>query len=84
VFPTAPVIRSMCGPDLAKTPRSVGLQRSAACTRLDRVDLSKIDEVGFTDLLPGSGHGDGGYSDLGWIEVYGVPIPRAVTEKTGQ
>jgi hypothetical protein len=44
---------------------------------LDRVDLSKVDEVGFTDLMPGSGHGDGGYSDLGWFEVYGKPVPRA-------
>jgi hypothetical protein len=43
---------------------------------LDRVDLSKVDEVGFTDLMPGSGHGDGGYSGVGWIEVYGKPIKR--------
>ncbi len=40
---------------------------------LDKVDLSKVDEIGFTDLMPGSGHGDGGYSDLGWFEVYGKP-----------
>jgi hypothetical protein len=44
---------------------------------LDKVDLSKVDEVGFTDLMPGSGHGDGGYSDLGWFEVYGKPVPRS-------
>lgn len=44
---------------------------------LDKVDLSKVDEIGFTDLMPGSGHGDGGYSDLGWFEVYGKPVPRA-------
>jgi len=45
---------------------------------LDRreVDLSKVDEVGFTDLMPGSGHGDGGFMDMGWIEVYGKPVPR--------
>jgi len=43
---------------------------------LDRVDLSKVDEVGFTDLMPGSGHGDGGYSGVGWIEVYGKPVTR--------
>lgn len=45
------------------------LERSA-------VDLTKVDEVGFTDLMPGSGHGDGGYTDMGWIEVYGKPVPR--------
>jgi len=43
---------------------------------LDKVDLSKVDEVGFVDLTAGSGHGTGGYSDVGWIEVYGKPVPR--------
>ena len=43
---------------------------------VDHVDLSKVDEVGFTDLMPGSGHGDGGYSGVGWIEVYGKPVKR--------
>jgi len=42
----------------------------------DKVDLSKVDEIGFVDLTPGSGHGQGGYSDVGWIEVYGKPVPR--------
>jgi hypothetical protein len=44
---------------------------------LDKVDLTKVDEVGFVDLTPGSGHGSGGYSDVGWIEVYGKPVPRS-------
>jgi hypothetical protein len=39
-------------------------------------DLSRVDEVGFVDLMPGSGHGNGGWSDLAWIEVYGKPVPR--------
>ncbi len=43
---------------------------------IDKVDLSKVDEVGFADLMPGSGHGPGGWSDVGRIEVYGKPIPR--------
>src|SRR5579864_3803666 len=38
-------------------------------TLLDKVDLSKVDAVGFADLTPGSGHGSGGYSDVAWIEV---------------
>ena len=42
-------------------------------------DLSKVDEVGFADLMPGSGHGTGGYIHLGSIEVYGKPVPRAAT-----
>jgi hypothetical protein len=40
-------------------------------------DLSKVDEVGFTDLMPASGHGTGGYIQVGTIEVYGHPVPRA-------
>ncbi len=43
---------------------------------LDKVDLSKVDAVGFADLSPGSGHGSGGYDDVGWIEVYGTPVKR--------
>jgi hypothetical protein len=39
-------------------------------------DLTKIDEIGFTDLMPGSGHGQGGYIQLGGIEVYGKVTPR--------
>jgi hypothetical protein len=27
---------------------------------VDKIDLSKVDEVGFIDLMPGSGHGAGG------------------------
>jgi hypothetical protein len=43
---------------------------------VDRPDLSKVDEVGFADLLPGSGHGPGGWVDVGQIEVYGKPVRR--------
>jgi hypothetical protein len=39
-------------------------------------DLSKIDEIGFADLMPGSGHGQGGYIQLGGIEVYGKTVAR--------
>jgi hypothetical protein len=43
---------------------------------VDNPDLSKVDEIGFTDLTTGSGHGAGGSSRLDWIEVYGKPVPR--------
>jgi hypothetical protein len=45
------------------------------------VDLSKVDEVGFTDLVRGSGGGPGGGSRVDWIEVYGHPIPRSATRR---
>lgn len=43
---------------------------------LDSVDLSKIDEIGFADLMPSSGHGPGGWSDLAQFEVYGKAVAR--------
>ena len=43
---------------------------------VDKPDLSKVDEVGFVDLMPASGHGPGGWSDVAQIEVYGKPVPR--------
>jgi hypothetical protein len=39
-------------------------------------DLRKVDEVGFADLFPGSGHGPGGYANVARIEVYGKPVKR--------
>jgi hypothetical protein len=43
---------------------------------MDRIDLSKVDAVGFVDLMPGSGHGPGGAADVAQIEVYGRAAPR--------
>ncbi len=39
-------------------------------------DLSKVDEIGFVDLMPGSGHGTGGWIQLGNMEVFGKTVPR--------
>jgi hypothetical protein len=43
---------------------------------VDKVDLSRVDEIGFADLMPGSGHGPGGWVDVAQIEVYAKPVPR--------
>jgi hypothetical protein len=43
---------------------------------VEHPDLGRVDEVGFADLMPGSGHGPGGYVNVGRIEVYGRPVPR--------
>jgi len=43
---------------------------------IEHPSLGKVDEVGFADLMPGSGHGAGGYLNVGRIEVYGKPIKR--------
>jgi len=43
---------------------------------LDKIDLTKVDEVGFIDLMPGSGHGAGGWVDVAEIEVYANKVAR--------
>jgi len=45
-------------------------------TWIDHPDLKKVDAVGFADLMPGSGHGSGGYINVGRIDVYGTPVKR--------
>lgn len=43
---------------------------------VEHPDLSKVDEVGFADLMPSSGHGPGGWSDVATFEVYGKSVKR--------
>lgn len=42
----------------------------------DSPDLSRVDEIGWADMTPAGAHGRGGWSDVGWIEVYGGLVPR--------
>ena len=39
-------------------------------------DLSRVEEIGFVDLMPGGGHGFAGCSNVSWIEVYATPRKR--------
>ena len=43
---------------------------------VDTLDLSRVDEIGFTDLQPGADHGPGGWSDVAVIRVYANAVPR--------
>jgi hypothetical protein len=44
---------------------------------LPQPDLSQVAEIGFTDMMPGSGHGkQAGSSRVDWIEVYGQRVPK--------
>lgn len=47
-----------------------------ASSWVDNPDLSKVDEVGFVDLMPGTGHGSGGWINVADFEVYGKAVPR--------
>ena len=42
----------------------------------EKPDLTRVDEIGFADLHPGSGHGWGGFVNVARIEVYGRAVPR--------
>jgi hypothetical protein len=46
---------------------------------IENPDLSRIEEIGFTDLMRGAGHGSGGGSRIDWIQVTGKPVPRAAS-----
>ena len=43
---------------------------------LAKVDLARVDEVGFVDLAPAGGHGNSGWANISWIEVYAKPVRR--------
>jgi hypothetical protein len=45
-------------------------------TWVQNPDLSKVDEIGFADLMPGSGHGAGGWMDVAQVEVYANSTAR--------
>jgi hypothetical protein len=73
-FPIATIRWIKLDPERVVTLNSPG--NTANETWIQRPDLSKVDEVGYADLMPGSGHGAGGYIHVGAMEVYGRPVPR--------
>lgn len=40
-------------------------------------DLSKVDEIGYVDLMPGGGHGFAGWVNVSVVELYAKTVPRA-------
>lgn len=42
----------------------------------DPPDLSKVDELGFVDLMPGSDHGSDGWVNVASFEFYGTTLKR--------
>lgn len=47
-----------------------------AASWYEHPDLSKVDEVGYADLMPGTGHGSGGWINVADFKVYGTPVKR--------
>ena len=43
---------------------------------VDHPDLSRVDEIGYVDLMPGGGHGTAGCTNVSWIEVYATAHKR--------
>jgi hypothetical protein len=41
-----------------------------------KVDLARVDEVGFVNLTPSGGHGSSGWANIAGIEVYARPVRR--------
>ena len=39
-------------------------------------DLSRVEEIGYVDLMPGGGHGTAGCTNVSWIEVYATARKR--------
>jgi hypothetical protein len=62
--------------DRVVTKGMYGPAQDASAWIREPVDLSKVDEVGFADLMPGSGHGAGGYVNVSTFEVYGKAVKR--------
>ena len=49
---------------------------------VENPNLSRVEEIGFTDLMRGAGHGSGGGSRIDWIQVSGKPAPRVASRTT--
>ncbi len=54
--------------------RKLDIERILEGGWLDKPDLSRVDEIGWTDLMPGGG--TPASSRVDWIEVYGRPVKR--------
>jgi len=51
-------------------------QKVVVKLEVNNPDLSRVDEVGYVDLMPGGGHGVAGCSNVSWIELYATSRKR--------
>lgn len=52
-------------------PQTIVIRRE-----LKEPDLSRVDAIGFVDLMPSGGHGFSGCSNISWMELYAKTHPR--------
>ncbi len=80
----APPAAGQAEPEMVESEFSIGPnhwytldpEKIATTRPVPTPDLSKVDEVGFADLMPSGGHGSAGWINVGPIEVYGKPVKR--------
>ena len=51
-------------------------QKVVVKLEVNNPDLSRVDEIGYVDLMPGGGHGTAGCTNVSWIEVYAAERKR--------
>jgi catechol 2,3-dioxygenase-like lactoylglutathione lyase family enzyme len=51
-------------------------QKVVTSVEVKNPDLSRVDEIGFVDLMPGGGHGNAGWSNISAVQLYAQAVPR--------
>jgi len=59
--------------------RRLDIEKVVEGAWVEKPDLSRIEAIGFTDLMGGGG--TPASSRLDWLEVWGKPVPRASTDR---
>jgi hypothetical protein len=51
-------------------------QKVVTTVEVKNPDLRRVDEIGWTDLMPGGGHGVAGWVNVSGVELYAKAVPR--------
>jgi len=57
-------------------------QKVVTTSEVKNPDLSKVDEIGFVDLMPGGGHGSAGWVNVSGVELYAKLTPRGTAARS--
>lgn len=52
-------------------------QKVVTTVEVKNPDLSRVDEIGWVDLMPGGGHGNAGWTNVSLLELFAKPVPRS-------